>query len=181
MRNSAVIFDFSILNMDIINYMTMIDDFMNAVKIGTHESGHVHAQITGMASCMTVNKQYSHEWFQPAYDWIDNLNENDYHTIINENCLFAMNPMLSVISTTRNRNYVINFPEFASFFKMQMRTDTIIGAGIIAYHVINLVPDDMMNNFDDNEFNALIITFIHNICNDMPLEYCDGAIKSMII
>ena len=140
-----------------VSHMTMIDDFMNAVKIGTHE------------------------WFQPAYDWIDNLNENDYHTIINENCLFAMNPMLSVISTTRNRNYVINFPEFASFFKMQMRTDTIIGAGIIAYHVINLFPDDMMNNFDDNEFNALIITFIHNICNDMPLEYCDEAIKSMII
>lgn len=164
MRNSAVRFDFSILNMDIINYMTMVDDFMNAVKTG-----------------MTANKQYSHEWFQPAYDWIDNLNENDYHTIINENCLFAMNPMLSVISTIRNRNYVINFPEFASFFKMQMRTDTIIGAGIIAYHVINLFPDDMMNNFDDNEFNALIITFIHNICNDMPLEYCDEAIKSMII
>ena len=113
MRNSAVRFDFSILNMDIINYMTMVDDFMNAVKIGTYESGHVHAQITGME----VNKQYSHEWFQPAYDWIDNLNENDYHTIINENCLFAMNPMLSVISTIRNRNYVINFPEFASFFK----------------------------------------------------------------
>lgn len=164
MRNSAVRFDFSILNMDIINYMTMVDDFMNAVKTG-----------------MEVNKQYSHEWFQPAYDWIDNLNENDYHTIINENCLFAMNPMLSVISTIRNRNYVINFPEFASFFKMQMRTDTIIGAGIIAYHVINLFPDDMMNNFDDNEFNALIITFIHNICDDMPLEYCDEAIRSMII
>lgn len=181
MRNSAVRFDFSILNMDIINYMTMIDDFMNAVKIGTDESSRAHAQITEMISYVAVSKRYSHEWFQPAYDWIDNLNENDYHTIINESCLFAMNPMLSVISTTRNRNYVIDFPEFALFFKMQMRTDAIIGAGIIAYHVINLFPDDIMNNFDDNEFNALIITFIHNICDDMPLEYCDEAIKSMII
>lgn len=181
MRNSATRFDFSILNMDIINHMTMIDDFMNAVKIGTDEYSSAHPQITGMASRMAVNRQHSHEWFQPAYDWIDNLNENDYHTIINENCLFSLNPMLSVVSTTRNRNYVINFPEFASFFKMQMRTDTIISAGIIAYHVINLFPDDIMNNFDDNGFNALIITFIHNICDDMPLEYCDEAIKAMII
>lgn len=44
MRNSAVRFDFGIINM-CINHMTMIDDFMNAVKkIGTDESSRVHAR-----------------------------------------------------------------------------------------------------------------------------------------